>query len=104
MDGVIQKDREEGIYLKLALVAGDPQLWLTMLFPHLFQDEREDVSDLLDEEAMINDPSVTLKFKDTPDPAHAAEILSGLLGNGMGVLTAVDTFSAGTGKFWEAGD
>jgi hypothetical protein len=101
---VIQKDRDEGLYLKLALVAGDPQRWLTFLFPHLFNDNREDVSDLLDEEAMISNPNVTLKFKDTPDPAHAEEILAGLLGHAGGVLTAVDTFNPGTGKFWAKED
>jgi hypothetical protein len=103
MDGVIQRDRDEGLYLKLALVAGDPQRWLTILFPDVFHDDREDVRDLLDDEGMINNSNVTLKFKETPDPAAAADILTGLLSNVSGVLRAEDTMGAGTGPFWTAG-
>jgi hypothetical protein len=73
---------------------------LRHIFPHLFQDSREDVSDLLDDEGMMNNPNVTLKFKDTPDPADAAQILTGLLGNGSGVLSAEDTMASGSGPFW----
>jgi hypothetical protein len=104
MDGEIQRDRDEGLYLKLALVAGDPQFWLSMLFPHLFQDKREDVSDLLDDEDMLNTSNVTLKFKETPDPVDAAQVLSGLLGDGGGILRAEDTMDAGVGRFWSRED
>jgi hypothetical protein len=102
VDEMIQRDRDEGLYVRLALVAGDPQRWSTILFPDLFRNNREDVNDLLDDEGMINDPNVTLKFKETPDPAHAEEILHGLLGNPIGTLTAADTMVAGAGPFWKA--
>jgi hypothetical protein len=97
----VQQAKEEGVYLKLALVAGDPRTWLTVLFPHLFEVPREDVSDLLDDEGMINAPNVTLKFKETPDPTTAEEILADLLGQRSGVMTANGPFSTGGGKFWE---
>lgn len=96
-----QKSRDEGFYLRLALVAGDPATFFGLLFPHLFSTkDDEDVSDLLDDEGLINDPSVTLKFKETPEPERAEEILSRMLGNATGVLTG-SSFSTGEGKFWD---